>query len=61
MQNPVQAADGFTYERASIERWLRTGGGTSPMTGAPLEHARLVPNLAVRSTIDIIRRRQPAL
>ena len=60
MRDPVQAADGFTYERASIEAWLRrAGGGTlSPMTGAPLDHPRLAPNLVVRSAIDILRRRQ---
>ena len=58
MRDPVQAADGFTYERASIEAWLRRGGATSPMTGAPLDHPRLAPNLVVRSAIDIIRRRQ---
>ena len=59
MRDPVQAADGFTYERACIEYWLRRGAGTSPMTGAPLEHTRLAPNLVVRSAIDILRRRQP--
>ena len=60
MRDPVQAADGFTYERGSIEAWLRrAGGGTlSPMTGAPLDHPRLAPNLVVRSAIDILRRRQ---
>lgn len=28
--DPVVAADGFTYERASIERWFREGKRTSP-------------------------------
>ena len=58
MTDPVLAADGFTYERGSIEGWLARGHHTSPMTGSPLRHTALVPNLAVRSAVSIIRRRQ---
>ena len=44
MREPVVAADGHTYERAAIERWLRTST-TSPMTNEvrrarPVAHAR---------------------
>ncbi|PSC68092.1 Alkaline alginate lyas 1-4 polyglucuronic acid lysase polysaccharide lyase family 14 vAL-1 [Micractinium conductrix] len=41
--DPVVAADGHTYERYAIEAWLASSG-TSPMTGAPLADARLLPN-----------------
>ena len=34
MHDPVSAADGHTYERSAIERWIRTSG-VSPSTGAP--------------------------
>ena len=35
MSNPVVACDGFSYERAAIEKWL-TAKDTSPMSNAPL-------------------------
>ncbi len=35
MQDPVVASDGYSYERAAIEKWLLTRD-TSPMTNAPL-------------------------
>ncbi|CAI7771007.1 unnamed protein product, partial [Closterium sp. NIES-54] len=43
MTDPVVAADGFTYERSSIERWLLTNS-VSPRTGQPLSHKHLTPN-----------------
>ena len=51
MAQPVIAADGFTYDRASIEAWLARGKTTSPTTGAPLEHTHLTPNHLVKSMI----------
>lgn len=33
MQDPVLAADGFSYERAAIEDWFAKGHRTSPKTG----------------------------
>ncbi|GMH47280.1 hypothetical protein TrRE_jg7600 [Triparma retinervis] len=41
--DPCIASDGHTYDRAAIERWLRSHK-TSPKTGQPLEHTHLVPN-----------------
>jgi hypothetical protein len=35
MRDPVVAADGFTYERSVIERWLRSND-TSPITNETL-------------------------
>ena len=44
MLDPVIAADGTTYERQQIERWLHDHD-TSPLTGLPLAHKELLPNL----------------
>ena len=51
MVDPVMAADGHTYERASIETWLEQHE-TSPITNLVLDHTRLVPNHALRSSIE---------
>ena len=50
MYDPVSAADGHTYERGEMERWLETNT-TSPSTGAQLENTTLTPNHLVRSMI----------
>ena len=54
--DPVISADGFSYERAEIEDWLARGSGSSPMTGAQLAHQHLMPNLALRSVLEIMSR-----
>ena len=56
MEDPVIAADGFSYERSAVEGWLARGSGSSPMTGGPLAHPHLTPNLAVRSAVEILKR-----
>lgn len=50
MNNPVVAADGYTYERSAIERWV-AAKLCSPMTNEPMG-PQLVPNLALRNVID---------
>ena len=50
MTDPVTAADGMTYERAAIEKWLEDND-TSPSTGAELPHKHLNPNQALKSII----------
>ena len=55
--DPVIAADGQTYERAAMERWLAeqpAGAGPllSPVTGQPLPYTSLLPNLAVRALLQ---------
>ena len=50
MVEPVVAADGQSYERTAIERWLATKS-TSPLTGGELEHSILIPNHNLRRTI----------
>ena len=47
MLDPVFTSDGQTYERGAIERWLEEHD-TSPLTGEPLEHLGLTPNVLVR-------------
>ena len=44
MRDPVVAADGLTYERAGMERWIAARGAVSMVSGAPMPHAALVPN-----------------
>ena len=50
MEDPVFAADGYTYERVAIETWLKNHN-TSPNTNQPLAHKNLVPNHNLRSMI----------
>ena len=51
MSDPVLTADGHTYERAAIERWL-ADHNTSPKTGLPLPSKDLIPNYALRNAIQ---------
>ncbi len=50
MLEPVVAADGHTYERSAIARWLKTSD-KSPMTGSVLIHKELVPNYGLMSSV----------
>lgn len=52
MQDPVVAADGFTYEAEALRGWLDSGHDTSPMTNLALSNTNLVPNHALRSAIQ---------
>jgi len=53
MVDPVIAADGHTYDHAQIEAWFRRSNpATSPQTREPLADRRLIPNLALRRTIE---------
>ncbi|KZV37819.1 hypothetical protein F511_31472 [Dorcoceras hygrometricum] len=52
MQDPVVAADGFTYEAEALKGWLESGHDTSPMTNLKLPHNNVVPNHALRSAIQ---------
>lgn len=51
MVDPVVAADGHTYERNAIARWLRESD-KSPMTGQVLVHKELVPNYGLMSSVQ---------
>ena len=51
MADPVIISDGQTFERASIDAWLRRNN-TSPITNEPLASKTLTPNVALRSMIQ---------
>ena len=51
MRDPVTCSDGHSYERAHIELWLRSHT-TSPVTGADLPELTLLPNHALRNSIE---------
>jgi U-box domain len=50
MRDPVVAADGHTYERSAIVRWLQSSD-KSPLTGSVLPHKNLVPNYMLLSSL----------
>ncbi|XP_071685749.1 U-box domain-containing protein 33-like [Rutidosis leptorrhynchoides] len=52
MQDPVVAADGYTYEAEVLQGWFDSGHDTSPMTNLKLASTDLVPNHALRSAIQ---------
>jgi len=54
--DPVMCADGHTYERAALARWLRESM-TSPVTGLPLATAHVVTNHALRCLVDELKTR----
>ena len=51
MEDPVIAADGNSYERREIEKWLKTHN-TSPVTGVPLQSKTLTPNRQLKDAIE---------
>ena len=59
--DPVVTADGQTYERSAIEKWFASGHSTAPLTGEPLAHTFLTPNVLVRSQCVRLREQHPQL
>ena len=51
MKDPVICSDGITYEKKSIEEWLRRNS-ISPITRQPITVRNLFPNIALRSLIQ---------
>lgn len=51
MKDPVIAADGYSYERESIEGWIKGKTKTSPMTNLPLLTTLLTPNRSLKMAI----------
>ena len=49
-QNPVTTPYGQTFERESIEYWIKTHG-TCPVSGLPLQISELVPNRQLQDAI----------
>uniref|UniRef100_A0A3Q3EJZ0 WD repeat, SAM and U-box domain-containing protein 1 n=1 Tax=Labrus bergylta TaxID=56723 RepID=A0A3Q3EJZ0_9LABR len=52
MRDPVIASDGYSYERESIESWVRGRNKTSPMTNLPLQTSLLTPNRSLKMAIS---------
>lgn len=50
MTDPVVCADGHTYERTAIEKWLKKNN-TSPITRQKLASRNFLPNYALKSAI----------
>ncbi|KAJ6395018.1 hypothetical protein OIU77_024099 [Salix suchowensis] len=50
MNDPCVAADGYTYERKAIQKWLEKND-TSPMTNLPLPNKNLLPSYTLLSAI----------
>ncbi|CAJ2638538.1 unnamed protein product [Trifolium pratense] len=50
MDDPCVAADGYTYDRKAIEKWLKENE-KSPMTNMALPHKILIPNYTLLSAI----------
>jgi hypothetical protein len=50
MIEPAVAADGHTYERSAIARWLQSSN-RSPLTGEVLAHSGLAPNYLLLSSL----------
>lgn len=51
MRDPVSTVDGHTYERSAIEEWLQSNS-SSPSTGMELASKQLIPNLAIKQSIE---------
>eukprot|EP00210_Caulerpa_lentillifera_P006974 g6669.t1 len=52
MLDPVIAADGHTYERTAIGKWL-SQKKISPITRQPISSDVLIPNLAIKHLVDL--------
>lgn len=50
MRSPVVVADGHSFDRAAISRWLRTHS-TNPLTGGILSTTNIIPSLSLRDAI----------
>ncbi|CAI0398806.1 unnamed protein product [Linum tenue] len=51
MTDPVTVSTGQTYDRSSIQKWLKSGNTTCPKTGERLQSKELVPNTSLRNVI----------
>lgn len=52
MTDPVTVSTGQTYDRSSIEKWLRAGNMLCPKTGEKLKSKELVANSTLRNLIQ---------
>lgn len=52
MKDPYITPSGHSYERKALEQWIETKG-TDPQTRAPLLLAQVIPNRALRDSIEL--------
>lgn len=52
MTDPVTVSTGQTYDRASIQKWLKAGNTKCPKTGEKLTNTDLVPNTTLKRLIQ---------
>ncbi|KAJ4712306.1 RING-type E3 ubiquitin transferase [Melia azedarach] len=52
MTDPVTVSTGQTYDRASIQKWLKTGNMICPKTGEKLTNTELLPNTTLKKLIQ---------
>ncbi|GJS96053.1 U-box domain-containing protein 19-like protein [Tanacetum coccineum] len=52
MTDPVTVSTGQTYDRVSIQKWLKSGNLICPKTGEKLASTELVPNVNLRKVIQ---------
>ncbi|PON43089.1 Beta-catenin [Trema orientale] len=52
MRDPVIVASGQTYDRPFIQKWLKAGNRTCPLTQQVLSHTILTPNHLIREMIS---------
>lgn len=52
MTDPVTVSTGQTYDRASIQKWLKSGNLLCPKTGGKLQSTELVPNSTLLKLIQ---------
>ncbi|KAJ4956255.1 hypothetical protein NE237_013038 [Protea cynaroides] len=53
MRDPVILATGQTYDRPFIQKWLKEGNRTCPVTQQVLSHTLLTPNYLVQDMISL--------
>lgn len=52
MRDPVVVSTGQTYDRPFIQKWLKAGNRTCPLTQQVLSHTNLTPNHLIREMIS---------
>lgn len=52
MTDPVTVSTGQTYDRASIQTWLKAGNTKCPKTGESIKNTELVPNTTLKRLIQ---------
>ncbi|KAK6123364.1 hypothetical protein DH2020_042902 [Rehmannia glutinosa] len=52
MTDPVTVSTGQTYDRVSIQKWLKSGNMICPKTGEKLTSTEMVPNTSLKKLIQ---------